>query len=159
MRPSSPTFPLFLLRNRPTAAHLRAIFFPLKVYRNLSESIRAYQRKSDTFQLVLINSDKFRYHLTNIPLATYPQIPLHTGTFPHTSQQQCAHRSAPLSTNLGTNGSTSAHLRSRFYDGNGAFLPYEQIVVPMLSEGMHGGIGEKSIEYPRKVYRVSEESL
>gem|GEM_PF-6532280 len=42
--PSSLTFPLFLLRSRPTAAHLRAIFFPLRVYRNLSESIRAYQK-------------------------------------------------------------------------------------------------------------------
>ena len=29
----------------------------------------------------------------------------------------------------------------------------------MLSERFYGGIGEKSIGYPRKVYRVSEESL
>ena len=47
----------------------------------------------------------------------------------------------------------------RLYDGNGAVLPYKQIVAPMLSEGMYGGIRKKSIEYPRKVYRVFPESL
>ena len=36
---------------------------------------------------------------------------------------------------------TVAHLRDLFYDGNGAVLPYEQIVAPMLSERFYGGIG------------------
>ena len=44
-------------------------------------------------------------------------------------------------------------------DENGAVFPYNQIVAPMLSEGMYGDIGEKSIEYPRKIYRVFPESL
>ena len=42
---------------------------------------------------------------------------------------------------------------------NGAVLPYNQIVDPMSFERLYGGIGEKSIEYPRKVYRVFPESL
>ena len=42
----------------------------------------------------------------------------------------------------------------RLYDGNGAVLPYEQIVVPMLFERLFGGVWEKSIEYFQKVYRV-----
>ena len=45
------------------------------------------------------------------------------------------------------------------YVGNGETLPCKQIVAPKLSEGMYGGIGGKSIEYPRKIYRVSEKSL
>ena len=44
-------------------------------------------------------------------------------------------------------------------DENGAFVPYKRIVAPMLPEGMYGGIREKSIGYPRKVYRVFPESL
>ena len=47
----------------------------------------------------------------------------------------------------------------QLYDGNGAVLPYEQIVAPMLSERLYGGIEEKSIGYPREVYRVFPESL
>ena len=53
----------------------------------------------------------------------------------------------------------STHVRILFYRVSGAVLPYEQIVAPMLSEGMYGGIGKKSIGYPRKVYRVFPESL
>ena len=44
-------------------------------------------------------------------------------------------------------------------DGNEAMLPYKRIVAPMLSERLYRGIGEKSIGYPRKVYRVFPESL
>ena len=47
----------------------------------------------------------------------------------------------------------------RLYDGNRAVVPYERIVGYMLSEEMYGGIGEKSIGYPRKVYRVFPKSL
>ena len=47
----------------------------------------------------------------------------------------------------------------RLNDGSGAFLPYEQIVAPMSSERLYGGIREKSIGHPRKVYRVFPESL
>ena len=45
------------------------------------------------------------------------------------------------------------------YDENGAELPYNQIVALVLSERLYGGIGEKSIGYPRKVYRVFPKSL
>ena len=44
-------------------------------------------------------------------------------------------------------------------DENGAFVPYNHIVAPMLSERLYGGIRKKSIGYPRKVYRVFPESL
>ena len=64
---------------------------------------------------------------------------------------------------------TTPHLRTfallssegaeQLYDGNGAVLPYDQIIAPIPSEPLYGGIGEKSIEYPRKVYRVFPESL
>ena len=47
----------------------------------------------------------------------------------------------------------------RLYDGDGSVLPYEQIVAPMPFERLYEGIGEKSIEFPRKVYRVFPESL
>ena len=127
-----------------TFAHLRANSFPVRACRNLSELIRTYQRKSDPFRLVLINSDKFRYPLRNIPLAPTTRYP-------------CI--SAPSPTHLRRNRSTSAHVRTLSYRGKGAVLPYEQIVAPMLSEGMYRGIGEKSIGYPRKVYRVFPESL
>ena len=40
-----------------------------------------------------------------------------------------------------------------------SFLQYDQIVAPVLSEQLHGGIWKKSIGYPRKVYRVFPESL
>ena len=46
-----------------------------------------------------------------------------------------------------------------WYDENGAVLPYKRIVAPVLCERLYGGIGKKSIGYPRKVYRVSEKSL
>ena len=78
---------------------------------------------------------------------------------PLTPPYQRTHRSTPSPTNSRKHRTTSAQVRALFYRGNGAVLPYDQIVAPMLSEGMYGGIGEKSIEYPRKVYRVSEESL
>ena len=45
------------------------------------------------------------------------------------------------------------------YDGNGAVVPYKQIAAPMQSEVMYGGVREKSIGYPRKVYRVFRKSL
>ena len=41
-----------------------------------------------------------------------------------------------------------------WYDGDGAVLPYNQIVAPISSGRLFGVVGEKSIEYPRKVYRV-----
>ena len=47
----------------------------------------------------------------------------------------------------------------QLYDGNGAVVPYKRIVAPMLFERLYGGIGEKSIGCPRKVYRVFPESL
>ena len=57
-------------------------------------------------------------------------------------------------------GSVVAPMPSeRLYDENAAVIPYKRIVAPMLSEGLYGGIGEKSIGYPRKVYRVFPESL
>ena len=50
-------------------------------------------------------------------------------------------------------------LSERLYNGSGAVLPYNQIVAPKLSERLYGGIREKSMGYPRKVYRVSRKSL
>ena len=54
----------------------------------------------------------------------------------------------------------------RLCDGNGALLPYNQIIAPILSERLYGSIGEKSIEFfPKKsieyfpkVYRVFSDS-
>ena len=45
------------------------------------------------------------------------------------------------------------------YDGIGAVRQCDRIVTPKLCERLYGGIGEKSIGYPRKVYRVFPESL
>ena len=42
-------------------------------------------------------------------------------------------------------------LSERLYNGSGAVLPYNQIVAPKLSERFYGGVGGKSIGYPRKV--------
>ena len=56
------------------------------------------------------------------------------------------------------NAPTYAHLLSLSYDGNGSLLPYKRIVAPMLFERLYGGIGEKSIGYPRKVYRLFSDS-
>ncbi len=50
-------------------------------------------------------------------------------------------------------------LSERLYNGSGAVLPYNQIVGSKLYERLYGGIGKKSIGYPRKVYRVFPESL
>ncbi len=47
----------------------------------------------------------------------------------------------------------------RLYGRNGEVLPYNQIVALVLSEGMYGGIREKSVEFSEKVYRVFSESL
>ena len=47
----------------------------------------------------------------------------------------------------------------RMYDGNRAVLQCDQIVAPISSGRLFGVVGEKSIEYPRKVYRVFPESL
>ena len=60
---------------------------------------------------------------------------------------------------LCTNAPTVAHLCTIFYRGNGAVLQCDQIVTPMLSERLYGGIREKSIEFIQKVYRVYSESL
>ena len=151
MRPSSPVFPLFLLRNRPTPVYLCADFSaPPRHFIYSGAPIPPY------FSLISAEEPPHR--------SAPPRHFIYSGApiLPHfsvTPQQQRAHCSAPLSTNLGTNGSTSAHLRSRFYDGNGTFLPYEQIVDPKSFDRLYGGVGEKSIEYPRKVYRVFPESL
>ena len=53
----------------------------------------------------------------------------------------------------------SAEGAERLYDDHGAELPYDQIVASKMSERLYGGIGEKPIGYPRKVYRVFTESL
>ena len=46
-----------------------------------------------------------------------------------------------------------------FSHTNKSLLPHNQIVAPVLFERLYGGIREKSIGYPRKVYRVFEKSL
>ena len=75
--------------------------------------------------------------LTNIPPAPYhPLSPLHR-IFTH----------------------KPTHVCTLFFGGNGALLPYEQIAAPMPSERSYGGIWEKSIEYPKKVYRVFSDRI
>ena len=111
------------------------------------------------------------YGETATPLRIFTH---HPRTYHIISQHQRAHRSAPSPMLLRTfspnfYGETappqrtftliSTHLRALFYRGCGAVLPYNQIVDPMSFERLYGGIGEKSIEYPRKVYRVFPESL
>ena len=147
----SAPFPTLLRTNAPTPAQLPAIF-PI-----------AMRPSSPVFPLFLLRNRPTPVYLC-ADFSAPPRHFIYSGApiLPHfsvTPQQQRAHCSAPLSTNLGTNGSTSAHLRSRFYDGNGTFLPYEQIVDPKSFDRLYGGVGEKSIEYPRKVYRVFPESL
>ena len=68
----------------------------------------------------------------------------------HKQRQFCA----PSSSDLCTFALFSTEESERLNDGNGAILSYKQIVAPVLSEWLYGGIGEKSIGYPRKVYRV-----
>ena len=46
----------------------------------------------------------------------------------------------------------------RYSHTNKSFLPCNQVVAPMLYKRLNGGIWEKSIEYPRKVYRVFSNS-
>ena len=68
-----------------------------------------------------------------------------------------------------THAQAASHLRTfapfstegveQLYVGNGAELPCKQIVAPISSGRLYGGIREKSIGYPRKVYRVFPESL
>ena len=47
----------------------------------------------------------------------------------------------------------------QLYDGNGAVLSYEQIVAPMLSERVYGGVRENSIDFSRILYRLSSDTL
>ena len=84
-----------------------------------------------------------------------PHLRNHTH-HPRTSR---SHARTPLPTNLRINCAIAAHLHTSFSIANGAVLTYEQIVDPMSFEWLYGGVGEKSIEYPRKVYRVFRKSL
>ena len=204
-------------------------YFPqlISVYRNLSESIRvnqsqselirAYQVRSGFLRLIPIGSDKFRYPLTNIPLAPNHPLPhcnaptpLPQRIFVCQPTHEPSHVRAPLLTPNHTYASTAAHLRlpthtrtaprlrtlylpptiptrppertftqrpaqepprlsarsrpfiqrwrccctmetERFSHTNKSFLQCNQVVAPMLSEGLYGNIWEKSIGYPRKV--------
>ena len=100
-----------------TFAHLRANIFPVRAYRNLSKSIRTYQKRSEPFRLVLINSDSILR--TYRPPSTIPR----------------AHRSAPCvyqstapspryialsHTHLRTSAPIAAYLRSA-----SAYLPHQ----------------------------------
>ena len=116
------TFSSFLRKSRPTPAHNHANIFPLGVYRNLSELIRTYQRKSDTFRLVPINSDTLL--LTYRP---HPTSSCHTTTHlcPLTQARAIPHlRKLVLFFTEWTGG---------WYDGSGAVVPYNQIVARMPS--------------------------
>ena len=115
-RKSSPSFDSF----PPKEPHH---LFPIGVYRNLSESIRAYLKRVDTFRLIQIGSDKFRYPLTKIPRAPYhplptpyhlPPPPLRTfvptsAHFPHTLPRTNAPTAASFATNPHTNRPIAAH--------------------------------------------------
>ena len=92
----------------------------------------------------------------------------------HEQPRVCALASALLRTNTPTaahfrpltHARAASHLRTfapfstkdaeQLSHTNKSFLQCNQIVAPMLSEGMYGGIWEKSIEFFQKVYRVSE---
>ena len=68
-------------RHRPCISAPSRHFLHVRVYRNLSESIRTYQMQSDTLRLVQINSDKFSYPPMNIPPAPNHLLPPHLCTF------------------------------------------------------------------------------
>ena len=90
-------------------------------------------------------------------------------TFAHAAAHFYPHSSAPLPMPQRTFTLTPPHLRPLslahttphlrtfalfstegavlLYEGNGAVLPYEQIVAPMSFECSYGGIREKSIEF------------
>ena len=119
------------------------------------------------------------------PLPTFACPPR---TFAHTSPHQRAYRSAPLYSFTpafahflpkdppricapsssaprtfapsSTKEAKQMHREDRaFSHTNKSFLQCNQIVGSLPSEGMYGGIEEKSIGYPRKVYRVFRKSL
>ena len=148
---------------------------------SLSESIRTYQRNSDTLRLIPIGSDKLRYPPNNIPPAPYRTICSLERTSVHASAHLCpqtharaaprlrtclrtpphqhAHRSSLSSTNPRTSRLTPAHVRALFYQGRGAVVPYEQIVPPMQSNRCSHAVRGDVRRYLGKVYRVFPESL
>ena len=101
-------------------------------------------------------------------LAPHSSTPVHPPlrTFVHKTTHKLPHICALSLANPCKQSSIAAYLRfyfcaccALFCRGNGAVLQCDQIVTPMLSERLYGGIGKKSIEGPRKVYRVFPESL
>ena len=122
--------------NRPTAAHLHSSPTHEPPHRSAPSSITHARTAPPQRSFILI-------HPYICPLFSKETAP---------PQRSFIHH-------LLTNRPTSAHLCTIFYRGNGAVVPYIQIVAPMLSEGMYGGIRKKSIEYPWKVYRVFPKSL
>lgn len=164
----------------PSAAHLSTNIFPSELigtYRSQSELIGRYPISSDKFRLVPITSDTLlrTYHspppipCPHFSAPTFPSQRTHAFPLPYAHPLRSAPRSRVCTLSHSHTIRTppphrtfvpfSAEGTVRLYDGNGAVLPYEQIVVPMLSERLFGGVWEKSIGCPRKVYRVFPKSL
>ena len=105
-----------------------------------------------------IPSNELRFH----PLTFAPFLRRDTIVSAHLRKSF----SALVPSLLCTNAPTVAYLRTLFYRGSGAVVRWGRSGAPIQSNhcshtvrAVVGGIGEKSIEYPRKVYRVSEKSL
>ena len=69
---------------------------------SLSESIRTYQRKSDTLRLIPIGSDKLRYPPNNMPPAPYRTICSLERTSAHASAHLCPQTDARAAQRLRT---------------------------------------------------------
>gem|GEM_PF-4456974 len=116
---------------------------------------------------------------TNAPIVARPRLLTHAGATPHLgpfvskSTQTQFHRRVPSYSFTPIFAHFSAekppyscapsllfpHTLRYFLPRKRSIVPYIQIVTPMPCECLCGGIGKKSIGYPRKVYRVFPESL
>ncbi len=116
---------------------------------------------------------------TNAPIVARPRLLTHAGATPHlgtfvskSTQTQFhrrvlsysftpifAHFSAEKPPYSCAPSLLFPHTLRYFLPRKRSIVPYIQIVTPMPCECLCGGIGKKSIGYPRKVYRVFPESL
>ena len=131
-----------------------------------------------TFAIALAYISPNFYGEPATPLRSFTH---HPRTYHIISQHQRAHRSAPSPMLLRTffpnfygetapplrifthhprtNPPTAAHLHPYFHAPSCPFLLRMRNGAPMPSERLYGGIREKSIGHPRKVYRVFRKSL
>ena len=172
--PFSPAFAPFRRRSHRTSANLRP---PPHTYTTSPQRTFIYQHSASLPPTSPAFAPFYRRsHRTSATLRSPPDIytttPQRTFIYQHTHAPPQHYTPSP--TKLCTNSANSAHLHQATYvrshsflteeserlnDGNGAVLPCKRIVSPMQFERLYGGIGKKSIEYPRKVYRVFRKSL